>query len=66
MENFKFIGEWLKQRGLILKPTFSRVLRDMCWEFKKQPRKSERDIRVAWLLEAERFILGITRRQHSG
>lgn len=35
MKNYKFIGEWLKERGLQLKPNFSRILRDMCWEFKK-------------------------------
>lgn len=35
MENFKFIGEWLEERGLHLKPTFSCALRDMCLEFKK-------------------------------
>lgn len=35
MENFKFIGEWLKERGLELQPKFSCLLRGMCREFKK-------------------------------
>ena len=35
MENFKLIGEWLNERGLGLKPSFSFALRDMCKEFKK-------------------------------
>lgn len=35
MENYKFIGEWLRERGLELKPKFSCLLREMCKEFKK-------------------------------
>lgn len=35
MENFKFIGEWLNEKGLRLKPSFSENLRNMCLEFKK-------------------------------
>lgn len=35
MENYKFIGEWLRERGLELKPKFSCLLREMCREFKK-------------------------------
>lgn len=35
MENYKFIGEWLEERGLRLKPKFSCALRERCKEFKK-------------------------------
>lgn len=35
MENFKFIGEWLNEKGLQLKPAFSDTLRNMCMEYKK-------------------------------
>lgn len=35
MENFKFIWEWLNEKGIELKPAFSENLRDMCLEFKK-------------------------------
>lgn len=35
MENFKLIGEWLEEKGLHLKPTFSCALRNICIEFKK-------------------------------
>lgn len=35
MENFKFINEWLNEKGIKLKPAFSENLRDMCFEFKK-------------------------------
>ncbi len=35
MENFKFIGEWLNEKGIKLKPAFSENLHDMCREFKK-------------------------------
>lgn len=37
MENYKFIGEWLKERGLELQPKFSCKLREICREFKKTP-----------------------------
>ncbi len=65
MENFKFIGEWLNEKGVKLNPAFSENLHYMCCEFKKKPRKFKRYLLCTRMLKAEHFLLAITFLQHS-